>query len=284
MAYAKIFDNFWSCPERARLPDEVRLLMLYLFTNKHRNAIGLYRLPAAYAAEDIGWEREKVLRVLKKLPPDFAVYDEKTGHVLIRTYLLWNGPQNSNMVRHCIEQLATVSDSPLMQAFLEDASVYCVEDWKSIIPDTAANLLVPMERAEKAKVLQPGIPEVESQTQDDEEAGDTEKETTSSAKEKPQKQSKKPSVKDMTDEEFVAYLRGAKAYEGIDIDSELSKIEVYCTANSKTATKRYIVNWLNRTNTNFRPVKQAARPGLTPIGAKNMATAQAAIERRQNRS
>lgn len=47
-------------------------------------------------------------------------------------------------------------------------------------------------------------------------------------------------------EDFIASLKTEKAYEGVDIDREFSKAQVWCKTNSRILTQRFFVNWLGK--------------------------------------
>lgn len=50
----------------------------------------------------------------------------------------------------------------------------------------------------------------------------------------------------LTDEVWLTGLKGNRAYEGIDVDREYSKMCVWCQTNRKSPTRRRFVAWLNR--------------------------------------
>lgn len=54
-----------------------------------------------------------------------------------------------------------------------------------------------------------------------------------------------------TDGEWIASLKTNSAYAGLDVDREIAKCQTWCGANGKVASKRRIVNWLNRSE---RPI------------------------------
>ncbi len=55
-------------------------------------------------------------------------------------------------------------------------------------------------------------------------------------------------------QDFIFSLKTNTAYNGIDIDRELSKMDAWLLAHpGKQKTKRFIVNWLNRIDKPIRP-------------------------------
>ena len=56
-----------------------RLLWLYLLTNRHRLAEGLYRLPRGYIEADLGWSANGSAEPFAELLADGCVkYDERS--------------------------------------------------------------------------------------------------------------------------------------------------------------------------------------------------------------
>ena len=49
-----------------------------------------------------------------------------------------------------------------------------------------------------------------------------------------------------SDKEFLLWLEQQEIYRGLDVLKELGKCQVWCKANNRIATRRTLVNWLNR--------------------------------------
>ena len=60
------------------------------------------------------------------------------------------------------------------------------------------------------------------------------------AKLRPKRQS------EMTDEEWIQSLENEEALRGIDVRREIAKCQFWCKQNRRNATRRTIVNWLNK--------------------------------------
>ena len=74
------------------------------------------------------------------------------------------------------------------------------------------------------------------------------------AQEKP----KRLLVRRSSDTEFIEAIKKNKAYEGVDIDSELARMDAWLLAHpGRYKTQKFIVNWLNKN----RPVKTAKKNG-----------------------
>jgi len=72
-------------------------------------------------------------------------------------------------------------------------------------------------------------------------------------------------VGDMSDQEFLAYLSGNPAYEGIDIPMLMAKMQSWCLVKGKEPTRARLVNWLNRED---RPIKGKDN-GSHPLNQKD---------------
>lgn len=64
------------------------------------------------------------------------------------------------------------------------------------------------------------------------------------------------------DETWLAELSAKPAYNGIDVRREFSKMETWCAANKKQATRRRFINWLNRVDKPLSSIP-TARPTFT---------------------
>jgi hypothetical protein len=51
---------------------------------------------------------------------------------------------------------------------------------------------------------------------------------------------------ELSDEDWLKELATNPAYDGLDVAREFSKMQAWCAANRKQATRRRFVNWLNR--------------------------------------
>ena len=79
---------------RPRSPIE-KLVYLYLHASPHRNAIGLYRLPVIFAADDLDTAPDTVRQAMASLTECGLIdYDEDEPLVRIRNWELRNAPEN----------------------------------------------------------------------------------------------------------------------------------------------------------------------------------------------
>lgn len=96
--YGKVYTAFWSNEDMRAMSEDARMLALYLMTCPHGNMLGCFRLPNAYAAEDLKWEIERVSKGFEELFQNGFVYRcQRTFWVFIRKYLQWNQFENPNV-------------------------------------------------------------------------------------------------------------------------------------------------------------------------------------------
>jgi hypothetical protein len=115
--YGRVYSAFWQSPEIRSLPEDARTLALYLLTTPHGNLIGCFRLPDAYAADDLQWTAERVSEGFAKLVEvAFVRRDEATKWVFIAKYLKWNPFENPNVAKAAWKAFDQVPDISLKSA------------------------------------------------------------------------------------------------------------------------------------------------------------------------
>lgn len=93
--YGSIQTSFWENSEIQSLPDQAKVLAIYLLTGPHSNMLGCLRLPDGYISEDLKWEIEISQNSFKKLSEiDFLTRDIGSSWVVIHHFLKWNPVQN----------------------------------------------------------------------------------------------------------------------------------------------------------------------------------------------
>jgi len=66
-----------------------------------------------------------------------------------------------------------------------------------------------------------------------------------------------PKTARLSDIEFIKSLKSSPAYKGIDIDRELSKMDVWITNNpGRQKTRKFVTNWLNKIDAPLEVKKQ----------------------------
>lgn len=106
--FGKVHSSFWSSKTIRDIPpherDDARTLACYLLTSPHTTASGVFRLPAAYALEDLQWVSERLSNGFETLSKvGFVKRDNDSGWVWICKWHTWNRPENPN-VRKSIER------------------------------------------------------------------------------------------------------------------------------------------------------------------------------------
>lgn len=96
--YGKVYTAFWSNEEMRGMSEDARTLALYLMTCPHGNMLGCFRLPNAYAADDLQWDQQRVSKGFAELLRNgFAYRCDRTFWVFIRKHLEWNQFENPNV-------------------------------------------------------------------------------------------------------------------------------------------------------------------------------------------
>lgn len=109
--YGRVYSSFWQSPDCRTLTEDARTLALYLLTCPHATLIGCYRLPDAYAADDLQWSSERVREGFAKLSESgFVVRDDATQWVLVAKYLKWNQFENPNVARAAVKAFDQVPE------------------------------------------------------------------------------------------------------------------------------------------------------------------------------
>jgi len=96
--YGKVYTAFWTSEDVAAMSEDERTLALYLLTCPHGNMLGCFRLPEAYASDDLKWKSERVSKGFSGLIAKGYIYRcERSSWVVILRYLKWNQFENPNV-------------------------------------------------------------------------------------------------------------------------------------------------------------------------------------------
>lgn len=133
--YGRVYSSFWQSPEMRALPEDARTLALYLLTTPHGNLIGCFRLPDAYAAEDLQWSMERVSEGFAKLvEAAFVTRDEGSKWLVIAKYLKWNRFENPNVAtaaRKAFDQVPSLPLKCLLSKALLEFGVHMNADFRN---------------------------------------------------------------------------------------------------------------------------------------------------------
>lgn len=152
--YFRVSPRFWD--DAASWSDDAKLLALYILTCHHRTSEGLFRLPKAYAREDMEWSQERFDEGFRELlEVGFIDYDEAARVVLIRKALKYQAPANENIAKAAVTKLEELPETRLWQEFRQLAEQYAEqlakqlqERFGELTPDPQALSLAPTQAQE----------------------------------------------------------------------------------------------------------------------------------------
>lgn len=114
--YGKVYSSFWQSPEVRAMSEDGRTLALYLLTTPHGSMLGAFRMPDAYAAEDLQWPLERVSEGFRNLiESQFLTRDEATKWLILPKFLKWNQFDNPNVAKAAHRALEQVPDGHIKQ-------------------------------------------------------------------------------------------------------------------------------------------------------------------------
>ena len=109
--YGKVYTAFWADPSMRAMSEDARTLALYLLTCPHGNLIGLFRLPDAYAADDLQWSIERVSKGFRELfERGFCDRDGASNWLVIPNYTRWNQFENPNVAKSASKVFESAPD------------------------------------------------------------------------------------------------------------------------------------------------------------------------------
>lgn len=118
--YGKIETGFWRNPKVRALSDDGKLLLAYLFSCPHANALGCFVLPMAYIADDMKWSVKKSAETLSELLSNgFVTRDEACDLILIRGWWGHNTVENPNVAKSIIAAVKALPKSELKQLAIQ---------------------------------------------------------------------------------------------------------------------------------------------------------------------
>lgn len=110
--YGKVHTGFWSSDTLRDCDADAKLLALYLLTSPHTHQAGVFRLPPAYACDDLGWDAERLDNGFGTLTnKGWLTRCKRTGWVWIRNFGKFNQPDNPNQRKAVDKQIALVPEN-----------------------------------------------------------------------------------------------------------------------------------------------------------------------------
>lgn len=120
--YGKVYTAFWTSEDARGFSEDGRMLSLYLMTCPHGNMLGCFRLPDAYAAEDLKWSTERVSKGFDELfQKGFAYRCNTSFWVFLKQYLKWNKFDNPNVGKAAGKMFDSISPPHTVRALLVKA-------------------------------------------------------------------------------------------------------------------------------------------------------------------
>jgi hypothetical protein len=112
--------QLWQSRRFLSLNDAERLLFLYLVSGPHQTSAGCYRLPPAYAANDLGWVvSDYIPRLEALIRAGLVQADIETCEVLIERWFRHNRPANPKWRQGVMRAIAGIQ-SPALRDLATD--------------------------------------------------------------------------------------------------------------------------------------------------------------------
>lgn len=118
--YRKLFLRLWRSAAFVALNTREKLIAIYVLAGPQTNRIGLYRLSQATGAEDLGEDIETFSEGFKNVCSAFGwEFDPIARVVWIPSWWRFNIPENPNVLKGAIGDLAEVPDTALIRMFIQ---------------------------------------------------------------------------------------------------------------------------------------------------------------------
>ena len=116
--FGRIRSQFWADERVREWPLDLKAVAAYLLTCEHATALGAFRVPAAYIAEDLGITPDEARGHLKRLEADGFIRVCRSGWVWLIKYLRHNRPENANVRKHIVGLARAVPSGVVFRADL----------------------------------------------------------------------------------------------------------------------------------------------------------------------
>jgi hypothetical protein len=113
MRQRTISDFFWRDPDISDLSQEDKATLLYFLTSPSSNIIGCYQVVWIIAAAEMGWTKDQLLVVVKRLKAQELIEFNEAGWVWVKIWWKHNSPgvalnPNSKLISHAKKQCAVI--------------------------------------------------------------------------------------------------------------------------------------------------------------------------------
>ena len=149
--YGRIRSQFWA-DERVRAWSlDLKAVAAYLLTCEHATALGAFRVPPAYIADDLGITPAEARGHLKRMEADGFIRVCNSGWVWIIKYLRHNRPENANVRKHIFGLARAV---PSVVSFRADLMASLAADLEGDAPEKPQKIeVVPKPFRNPSKTL-----------------------------------------------------------------------------------------------------------------------------------
>jgi len=122
--YGKISTSIWNSRKFRALPtDDSKMLYFYLHTCTHVNSVGCFILREGYAAEDLGWDRERYQKGIETLSEGGLIqYDDHEKLVRIVNFFRFDPFANVNHAKGAVKLALALPDCHLKVLLLKEIS------------------------------------------------------------------------------------------------------------------------------------------------------------------
>ncbi|MER9755410.1 hypothetical protein NKJ46_18470 [Mesorhizobium sp. M0166] len=115
--YSKISPKVWRSPRFRSQTDDSRLLYIYLLTCEHQSSAGCFRLPDAYAAENLNWPIERVQAARTPLVVcELVAHDPETFEYFIPRWFRHNQTTNPKHLQGVMRLISELDSDPIREA------------------------------------------------------------------------------------------------------------------------------------------------------------------------
>lgn len=122
--YGRVHTTFWASETLRALDDDAKMLALYLLTCSHAHMAGVFHLPTAYVAHDMGWASERLSNGFRTLSDAGWLHRcERSGWVWITKFTKFNPPDNPNQQKAIDKQIALVPENASFKAAISGTVV-----------------------------------------------------------------------------------------------------------------------------------------------------------------
>lgn len=175
--YVNIATRIWHDEKFRELPDDAKVLFIYLLTSPHGNMCGLFYLPPLYACHDLKWTERRYRAAIEQLKGRVCIDGDI---ILIKNFLRYNPIKGPKQAIGAANRLKEVPDTPLIGYFLKILEQNTdPNDYEKFIDTYGIPHQYPIDT--------PPIPDTDTDTDTETE---TESDTETESERKPPKQSK----------------------------------------------------------------------------------------------